>query len=235
MNTETKLPTGKEKRDMVQTMFDDIAPTYETTNKVITFGLDTYARKVALKSLRAKPKSLIIDLASGTGDFARMLENLDINVLACDLSFGMLSNARDIENRIQSDVTSLPFQDESVDGLVCGYALRNFVDLKEAFSESMRVIKTGGRFVAVDVSVPKNPLIKYFNRLWFGIVVPKIGWVLSKNKQAYEYLPKSTSYLPSNEKIKEFLENAGGENVSVKPIIFGSVIIVSATKQQPMR
>jgi|JI10StandDraft_1071094.scaffolds.fasta_scaffold548256_2 demethylmenaquinone methyltransferase/2-methoxy-6-polyprenyl-1,4-benzoquinol methylase len=230
MISKTELPLGDEKKQMVQTMFDDIAPTYETANRFISLGLDRRARKIALKELRALPHSVVIDLASGTGDFSRMLDAEGMIPLACDLSFGMLNVAKETNNRIQCDGTFLPLADASCAGVVCGYGLRNFVDLESLFNEIMRVLNGGSRFVAVDVSVPTNRFLKFFNRIWLGRIVPKIGWLISKNKAAYEYLPKSTAYLPSDDEIVNLLKKSGAENISVTRLYFGSLILISATK-----
>lgn len=235
MSTSSVLPTGDKKKAMVRSMFDDIAPTYEKTNRIISFGLDNFARRIAIKELRARPQSVVIDLASGTGDFSRMLENNCIQALSCDLSFGMLAQDSQSLRRIQCDGTQMPFPSDSVDGVVCGYALRNFVDLETSFAEILRVIKPGGRCVAVDVSVPKNPLLRAGNRLWFAKIAPKLGWLISKNKKAYEYLPRSTAYLPEQDILVDMLERAGGENINISPLIGGSLILVSVTKREDTR
>lgn len=231
MKTNEALPTGETKKKMVQSMFDDIAPTYEKANRFISFGLDNYARKIALKELRLPSGSVVIDLASGTGDFSRMLEAAGSIPISCDLSFGMLANDKTTKSRVQCDGTYLPFPDSSVDGLVCGYGLRNFVDLQKLFPEIMRVLKPGGRFCAVDVSVPKNPILKAGNNLWFVRIAPKLGWLISKNKSAYEYLPRSTAYLPSKNILEEYLEDSFAENIQISDLIGGSLILISATKQ----
>jgi len=230
MKTKVPLPQGDEKKQMVQEMFDDIAPTYEKTNRIISFGLDKKLRKLALKELRAKENTTVLDFASGTGDFTRMLTSTNIKTISCDLSFGMLDNGREIGNPIQCDGTKLPLPDECVDGVVCGYSLRNFVDLQDTFDEIFRVLKPGSRFVAIDVTVPKNPLVKFFNQLWFAKTAPKLGWLISKNKGAYEYLPRSTSYLPGKDVIAKQLKVAGGENISISPLVFDSLILICATK-----
>ncbi len=230
MTTTQDLPVGNKKKEMVRSMFDDIAPTYEKANSIISLGMDNYGRKVALKELRARPGSIVIDLASGTGDMYRLLEQQSMKPIACDLSFGMLAHAHPGENRIQCDGTLLPLETESCDAIVCGYALRNFVDLTKLFPELMRVLKPGGRFVAVDVSVPSNPLLRMGNKLWFAKIAPKIGWLISKNKSAYEYLPRSTAYLPSKAILTDMLSDSGATNISITDLIGGSLVLISATK-----
>lgn len=230
MKTEPELPTGEEKKQMVKSMFDDIASTYETTNRFISLGLDRYARRIALKELRAPIGSTVFDLASGTGDLSRMIKAAHMVPISIDLSFGMLENAHGSENRIQCDGTQMPLASNSSDGIICGYGLRNFVDLDSLFVEAMRVLKVGSRFVAVDVSVPNNRILKLFNRLWLANIAPKIGSFISKNKSAYEYLPRSTAYLPVHNELKTMLENVGAENINITPIFGGSLILICATK-----
>lgn len=225
-----ELPQGNEKYKQVQEMFDDIAPTYEKANTLITFGLDKYARKIALQELRVTPGSVVIDMAAGTGDFSRMLSAQGAKPIACDFSYGMLQHAHGVNTRVQCDGTRMPFADNSCDAIVCGYGLRNFVELEKLFIDSMRVLKPGSRFVAVDVSVPSNPVLKAGNRLWLAHIAPKIGALVSKNKQAYEYLPESVSYLPSKSRIISMFEDLKAENIQVKPLIGGSLILVAATK-----
>lgn len=233
MSNKAELPVGDKKKQMVQSMFDDIAPTYEKTNRFISLGLDRHARKIALKQLRAPENSTVVDLASGTGDFSRMLKSKNIVPISIDLSFGMLDNAKECENRIQCDGTKMPLSAESCQGMVCGYGLRNFVDLEQLFCEAMRVLSTGSRFVAVDVSVPSNRIFRQFNRLWLAKIAPKIGWIISKNKAAYEYLPRSTAYLPSYPELKQMLESSGAENVSVSPLFGGALVLICGTKAKP--
>ena len=230
MKIQQDLPTGERKKTMVRSMFDDIAPTYEKTNSFISFGLDKYARRIALKELRMPPGSIVVDLACGTGDFSRMLNAHNMVPVACDLSFGMLNHAHATQDRIQFDATVLPLPSNSCDGVVCGYAMRNFVELGTVFEEIMRVLKSGGRFVAVDVSVPKNRLLKLGNRIWFAKIAPKVGWLISKNKDAYEYLPRSTAYLPSEKALSDMMIKAGAQNVHITPLLGGSLILISATK-----
>ncbi|MFN8016285.1 MAG: ubiquinone/menaquinone biosynthesis methyltransferase [Acidimicrobiia bacterium] len=230
MKNKESLPVGEEKRNMVKSMFDDIAPSYEKANKFISLGMDKHSRKIAIKALRASKNSLIIDLASGTGDLSRMLIKEGARPISCDFSYGMLDNSYGTLLSVQCDGNNMPFADNSCDGLICGYGLRNFVDLETLFIEINRVLKPGARFVAVDVSVPKNPIIRIFNKLWMFKIAPKLGKIISKNKDAYEYLPRSTSYLPSNEKIVELLKSVDHENVSVDTLIGGSLILVCSTK-----
>jgi demethylmenaquinone methyltransferase/2-methoxy-6-polyprenyl-1,4-benzoquinol methylase len=125
-----------------------------------------------------------------------------------DLSFGMLSNDRSGAPRVQTDILRLPLPDQSVDGIICGFALRNLVDLHQFFVECARVLRPGGRVSLLDVGVPHNPVIRFGNNIYFGKIVPKIGALLS-NGPAYRYLPKSIQYLPPRAEMLSLLRDSG--------------------------
>ena len=128
------LPEGEDKVRMVQSMFDAIAPRYDLVNRVMTFRLDVRWRKRAVKDLQLAPGSLVLDLAAGTGDLCIDLRRENLQPIAMDLSFGMLSADRSNAPRAQADILRLPVPDHSVDGIICGFALRNLVDLPTFFA-----------------------------------------------------------------------------------------------------
>jgi ubiquinone/menaquinone biosynthesis C-methylase UbiE len=142
---ETDLPVGEEKVVAVRSMFDAVAPRYDLVNRIMTFGLDVRWRRRALRDLRLPPRTRVLDLASGTGDFCRELDTAGINAIGLDLSLGMLQNARTGVPLAQADVLRLPVPDGSVDGVTCGFALRNLVALPPFFTELARVVRPGGR------------------------------------------------------------------------------------------
>ncbi|CAB4575623.1 unannotated protein [freshwater metagenome] len=202
------LPEGDEKQHMVRTMFDAIAPRYDLVNRIMTFRLDVRWRKKAVRDLALPKNSRVLDLASGTGDLCIDLRKAGHLPISMDLSFGMLSNDRSGAPRAQADILRLPLPDQSVDGVICGFALRNLVDLRQFFEECARVLRPGGRVSLLDVGVPHNPIIRFGNNIYFGKIVPKIGGLLS-NGPAYRYLPKSIQYLPPRAEMLTLLRNAG--------------------------
>jgi demethylmenaquinone methyltransferase/2-methoxy-6-polyprenyl-1,4-benzoquinol methylase len=206
-DTET-LPQGEQKVAAVQQMFDAIAPRYDLVNRIMTFRLDTRWRRIAVRSLRLPAGSTVLDLASGTGDLCIDLERAGLRPLSADLSFGMLANDRSGAPRMQADILRLPVPDGAVDGVTCGFALRNLVDLPAFFTELGRVVRPGGRIALLDVGIPHNPVIRFGNNIYFGKVVPKIGGLLSDGP-AYRYLPKSVAYLPAKEQMLADLRAAG--------------------------
>ena len=193
---------------MVRKMFDAIAPRYDLVNRIMTFRLDTRWRRRAVHDLALPPNSTVLDLAAGTGDLCIDLRRAQLRPIAIDLSFGMLSNDRSNAPRAQADILRLPMPSQSVDGIICGFALRNLVDLEVFFTECARVIRPGGRIALLDVGVPHNPLVRFGNNIYFGKVVPRIGALLS-DAAAYRYLPRSIAYLPDRSVLVAQLQRAG--------------------------
>jgi len=193
---------------MVRKMFDAIAPRYDLVNRIMTFRLDTRWRRRAVRDLALPPNSTVLDLAAGTGDLCMDLRRAKLRPIAIDLSFGMLSNDRSNAPRAQADILRLPIPSNSVDGIICGFALRNLVDLDIFFAECARVIRPGGRIALLDVGVPHNPIIRFGNNIYFGKIVPRIGALLS-DAAAYRYLPRSIAYLPDRSVLVAQLQQAG--------------------------
>ena len=225
-----ELPQGDAKAKVVQNMFDAIAPRYDMVNRIMTFRLDTRWRKIAVRKLALSKGARVLDLASGTGDLCVDLRKAGLIPLSFDMSFGMLAADHSNAPRVQADILRLPIATQSVDGVTCGFALRNLVDLNVFFHEIARVTKSGGRIALLDVSTPTNPLIRWGNSVYFGKVVPRIGGLLS-NRAAYNYLPKSVAYLPSPEQLVVMLQNAGFEHVRHEQLSGGLTQLMHATKK----
>ena len=204
----SSLPQGEDKSQMVRNMFDAIAPRYDLVNRIMTFRLDTRWRRRAVREFALPANSTVLDLAAGTGDLCIDLRRAQLRPIAIDLSFGMLSNDRSNAPRAQADILRLPVPSHSVDGIICGFALRNLVDLEVFFTECARVIRPGGRIALLDVGVPHNPLIRFGNNIYFGKIVPRIGALLS-DAAAYRYLPRSIAYLPDRSVLVAQLQRAG--------------------------
>lgn len=202
------LPEGADKAAMVQSMFDAIAPRYDLVNRIMTFRLDVRWRRRAVRDLALPAGSRVLDLASGTGDLCVDMRRAGLEPVSMDLSFGMLSNDTSGAPRAQADILRLPVPDGAVDGIMCGFALRNLVDLDVFFCECARAIRPGGRVALLDVGVPHNPLVRFGNNIYFGKVVPRIGALLSDGP-AYRYLPRSVAYLPPRDELVGMLRAAG--------------------------
>jgi demethylmenaquinone methyltransferase/2-methoxy-6-polyprenyl-1,4-benzoquinol methylase len=224
-----QLPQGAAKVVAVRGMFDAIAPDYDRLNRIISFRLDVRWRKRAVRDLALMPGALVLDLASGTGDLCVDLARAGVRPVSMDLSYGMLSADRSGAPRVQTDILTLPVPDRSVDGVTCGFALRNLLDLPTFFDELGRVVRTGGRIALLDVSVPSNPLMRWGNNIYFGRIVPRIGAALSDGA-AYRYLPKSVAYLPSPDELVAGLRDAGFVDVTHRQLSGGLTQLIVATR-----
>lgn len=202
------LPQGEEKVAAVRHMFDTIAPRYDLVNRIMTFRMDVRWRRRSVDALGLTPGAVVADLACGTGDFCFELDERDMVPLGFDLSFGMLAAAPRPFARAQADVLRLPLADGSMDGVTCGFALRNLRDLRPFFDELARVVRPGGRIALIDVAEPPNRLLRFGHGIYFGRVVPLVGGLLS-DRAAYRYLPKSVAYLPEPAAIVDMLRASG--------------------------
>lgn len=225
------LPEGDAKQQAVREMFDTIASRYDLVNRVMTFRLDTKWRKIAIESLHLSTPSRVLDLASGTGDLCLAIQKRGHTAISVDLSYGMLSFDRSGAPRAQADILRLPFPESSVDAVICGFALRNLVDLSTFFVEIARVLKPGGRVVLLDVGIPHNPIIRFGNKIYFGKIVPKIGALLS-DKDAYRYLPRSVAYLPPRAELTAMLRAAGFSDAEHRQLSGGLTQLLSGTRNR---
>lgn len=223
------LPEGEHKVRAVRDMFDAIAPRYDMVNRIMTFRLDVRWRRRAVRTLGLAPGSVVLDLASGTGDLCVDLRRAGLVPLSMDLSFGMLRADRSGAPRCQADILRLPVADASVDGVTCGFALRNLVNLPDFFTELGRVVRPGGRIALLDVGIPRRRLIRFGNDIYFGRIVPKIGGWLS-DSAAYRYLPKSVAYLPPVDTMLDALRTAGFGDAVHRHLSGGITQLMVATR-----
>ena len=223
------LPKGAEKVEAVREMFDAIAPRYDFVNRLMTFRLDTRWRKKTVSSLNLPKGSRVLDLASGTGDLCIELKQNGYQPISMDLSFGMLSADRSGAPRTQVDILKLPIPNMCVDGITCGFALRNLENLQMFFIELARVTRHGGRIALLDVSVPTNRLIRFGNSIYFGRIVPIIGGLFS-NRAAYRYLPRSVAYLPEPDQLVAILKQSGFTDAKHTQLSGGLTQLLVATR-----
>ena len=223
------LPKGAEKVEAVREMFDAIAPRYDFVNRLMTFRLDTRWRKKTVSALNLPKGSRVLDLASGTGDLCIELMQNGYQPISMDLSFGMLSADRSGAPRTQVDILKLPIPNMCVDGITCGFALRNLENLQMFFFELARVTRHGGRIALLDVSVPTNRLIRFGNSIYFGRIVPIIGGLFS-NRAAYRYLPRSVAYLPEPDQLVAMLKQSGFADAKHTQLSGGLTQLLVATR-----
>lgn len=223
------LPTGTEKVRAVRAMFDTIAPRYDLVNRVMTFRMDVGWRRRTVRALDLPLGSLVLDLACGTGDLCTELVRSGHRPVGVDLSFGMLAAARTRAPLVHADVLRLPVPAGAVDGVTCGFALRNLEELPRFFAELARAVRPGGRIALLEVAEPPNPLLRAGHAVYFGKVVPRIGGLLS-DPAAYRYLPRSVSYLPSAEGMLAMLAEAGFVDARHDLLSVGIARLVTATR-----
>ena len=223
------LPQGEAKVRAVREMFDTIAPRYDLVNRVMTLRLDVRWRKRAVRTLALSDGSRVLDLASGTGDLCVELARQHLAPVSIDLSFGMLRADRSGAPRMQADILRLPVPDGCADGVTCGFALRNLVDLGTFFDELARVLRPEGRIALLDAAQPENRVMRWGHGVYFGKVVPKIGGLLSDGS-AYRYLPRSLSYLPPPDEMLDRLRDAGFTAVTRELLTGGAAQLITATR-----
>jgi len=226
---QDRLPEGEEKRAAVRSMFDTIAPRYDLVNRLLTFRMDVGWRRKTIERVGLDPGSSVLDLACGTGDFCRELTDAGHQAIGIDLSFGMLGAAKTSAPLVQGDLLALPLGAGACDGAVCGFALRNLVELGPFFDEIGRVLRPGGRIGLLDVSRPGNPVLGWGHGLYFNHVVPLVGGLLS-DRSAYAYLPRSVSYLPAADEMISMLGASGFADIERLQLSAGITQLITATR-----
>ena len=230
MSAETGLPKGEAKVKAVDDMFDAIAPRYDLLNRLLTFGMDVGWRSKTVKSLQLSPGSKVLDVACGTGDLCRELAKRGYRPVGVDRSAGMLAAQRTSAPLIRGDALRLPVRSNSVDGIVCGFALRNFASLKPFLVECARVLRPGGRVALLEVAEPDNSVLRWGHGLYFGKVVPLVGGMLS-DRDAYQYLPKSVAYLPRPSRIVSMMSETGFGGANRRPLSTGIAQLFTGTRR----
>lgn len=223
------LPEGEEKVRAVRAMFDTIAPRYDLVNRVMTFRMDVGWRRRSVRDLDLPAGSTVLDLACGTGDLCGELIRGGHVPIGIDLSFGMLAAARTSAPLVHGDVLHLPVADGAIDGVTCGFALRNFAELAPFFAELARVVRPGGRISLLEVAEPPNPVLRAGHSVYFGRIVPRIGGLLS-DPAAYRYLPRSVTYLPSSDRMLTMLGDVGFTDARHDLLSVGIARLVTATR-----
>ena len=224
------LPQGEEKVEAVRTMFDAIAPRYDMVNRIMTVGMDVRWRRRTVRSLCLPAGATVLDLACGTGDLCRELRAHRLAPIGVDLSYGMLAVARTDAPLVHGDALRLPVPDGSVDGITCGFALRNFESLPPFFTELARVTRPGGRIALLEVAEPPNRFLRWGHGVYFGKVVPVVGGLLS-DPAAYRYLPRSVAYLPPPATMLDQLATAGFAGVERTLLSVGIAQLVTARRR----
>lgn len=218
----TALPnknSEQSKKDQVEEMFNNISPKYDLLNHLLSANIDRLWRKKAINLLKPWQPELILDVATGTADFAIAATVIKgVKVVGIDISEGMLEvgrrkvekkNLTEIIELIKADSENLPFVNDKFDAAIVGFGVRNFENLKKGLSEIKRVLKPGGVFYILEFSKPMKTPYKQFYQFYFTRVLPFIGRMVSKNSTAYSYLPESVNEFPDGEKFLTILSEVG--------------------------
>ncbi len=239
-NVNPYKDSDQSKREQVERMFDTISKEYDGLNRVISFGIDVKWRKKVVNKVAATKPKRILDVATGTGDLAINLAKTDAEeIIGLDISAGMLSvgkekvAAKNLDDRIkmvQGDSENLPFEDNYFDAITVAFGIRNFETLEKGLAEILRVLKPGGIFVILETSVPTKFPFKQGYGLYTKTLLPLIGRVFSKDRDAYGYLSESASVFPYGEKLNNILRKTGFTHVEANPQTMGVATIYSASK-----
>lgn len=228
------------KKEQVANMFNNISKHYDLLNHVLSLGIDVLWRKKAIKMLQKDQPKLILDIATGTGDFA--IEALALNpdqVIGVDISEGMLEegNKKISKKKLDHLITlqlgdseKLLFPENKFDAVIVSFGVRNFEDLEKGLRDMFRVLKPGGKTVIVEFSKPEKFPMKQAYNFYFKHVLPQIGKVVSKDNDAYTYLPESVQAFPHGNEFLGILERVGFKNTTCTPLTFGISAIYMAEK-----
>lgn len=227
---------------MVREMFDNIAPTYDRLNHVLSFNLDKGWRRRAVRMVSETAPSKVLDIAAGTGDLsiAIAFKLPSAEVTGIDLSENMLAIGREkvaakgLSDRItllQGDAESLPFTDGTFDAVTIGFGIRNFGDIDKGLSEAARILRKGGKIFILEFSTPRGKLFGRLYKLYFHSILPVIGKIFSKDSSAYKYLPDSVDNFPEYLLFLQRIRESGFGECSAKRLMRGVAYIYEGMKK----
>lgn len=230
-----------DKGKLVEEMFDNIAPTYDTLNHRLSWDIDKGWRKKAIKRLLPYAPKKMLDIATGTGDFAILAAQMlhPEQLVGADISEGMMEIGRQKVKRMgldkvisfeKQDCLHLGYEDETFDAVTAAFGIRNFQNLDQGLSEMCRVLKKGGNLCIVELTTPVSFPMKQIFRIYSGTVLPIYGKLISKDQSAYDYLNKTIAAFPQGEVMMEVLKKAGFEKAEFKRLTFGICTLYFATK-----
>jgi demethylmenaquinone methyltransferase / 2-methoxy-6-polyprenyl-1,4-benzoquinol methylase len=240
MSVITPYNTGESKKEQVRDMFNNISSTYDGLNRVISLGIDKRWRKRAIALLAKESPSSILDIATGTADFAIAATSVkNAEIVGVDIAEEMLAIGRNkvkalnLEKRINllcADSENLPFENNMFDASIVSFGVRNFENLEKGLSEILRVIKPGGVLIVLEASTPQKQPMKFLNSIYSGKILPVIGRLVSKDKKAYKYLPESIEAFPCGEAFTSVMNKVGFQQTFYEEQTFGVCTIYLGRK-----
>ena len=234
-NAPTQIPTSS-----VRSLFNAIAPRYDFLNHFLSFGIDVLWRRELVSHLRGHRPELILDVATGTGDLALALCKLQPRlVVGIDPAAAMLKRAQaKIARRtvprsvllVEAAAEHLPFPNATFDAVTVAFGIRNFADLSRGIQECLRILKPGGRFAALEFSKPHVPVFRQLYQWYFRSILPVLGGLISRQADAYQYLPDSVERFPGDSQVRELLRNLGFDEIMTQPLTLGITTFYTATR-----
>lgn len=222
-------------------MFNNIAPSYDIMNRMMTMGIDRQWRRRAVRTVACTSPSTILDIATGTGDLAIALSRAcpKAKVTGIDLSQGMMDiatqkvSAAGMSDKISfraCDALHMPFADDSFDAITVAFGVRNFEHLREGYAEMYRVLHPGGLLCVLELSTPSSPIVKPFYSFYTRAVIPLVGRMVSRDNRAYSYLPQSIRAVPVRKAMTDIIAATGFREAAYKSLTFGVCTMYTATK-----
>ena len=239
---ETITPYSNGSRaTQLEQMFDHIAPTYDTLNHRLSWDIDRGWRKKAIRQLLPYQPKMMLDIATGTGDFAILAAEMlqPQKLIGADISEGMMEIGRQkvaqqgldsIISFVKEDCTALSYADDTFDAVTAAFGIRNFADLDKGLQEMCRVLKKGGHLSIVELTSPVSFPMKQLFHIYAHTVLPVYGRLISKDTAAYSYLTKTIEAFPQGEQMMEILKKAGFSDTQFKRLTFGICTMYFATK-----
>lgn len=230
------------KKEQVAEMFDNIAHSYDRLNHLLSFGIDILWRKKAIRMLRKRKPETLLDVATGTGDFALEAQRMKVDareIIGVDISNGMLEIGRQkvakkklsgVIDLRYGDSENLPFDDNYFDVGTCAFGVRNFENLDNGLKEMLRVLKPGGAIYILEFSKPASFPFKQAYWFYFKAVLPLVGKLVSKDNRAYTYLPESVAAFPQGEDFLNIMRSCGYVEVKRKALTGGIASIYIGEK-----
>lgn len=235
----TPYDDGRGKTEQVRDMFDNIAPAYDLLNRAMSFGLDKSWRRKAVGFVKQSGAVDIVDIATGTGDFAISLarEIPQARITGLDLSEGMVEIGRKkveeagLSKRISlltGDCLRSPLPSGCADAITVAFGVRNFADLPAGYRAMKAMLRPGGTLCVLELSTPPNPVVRPFYNLYAGKVIPFMGRLISRDNRAYSYLPESIAAVPQADDMLALMRQAGFINTSFQRLTFGVCTLYTA-------
>lgn len=226
----------KEKKNKVKRIFDSIAIRYDLLNHLLSFGIDNYWRKKALKLTGLHHDSILLDIACGTGDVAITAHKMGVkDIFGADYSHNMLTlfskkSPWIYGKNIQMVAENISLKDECVTNITVAFGVRNFFDIKQAFDSFYSVLKHGGKVTIIEFAMPSNKIFKSIYMFYFKKMLPLIGGMISGDKEAYEYLPSSVEEFDEKINLTELLKSTGFQKIETHNLTHGITQVIIATK-----